>query len=61
RLAKQAQAREAARHLQAELPEDAHGFSELVERAQNELQDRQRASAALDDAISERLGGKRDD
>ena len=45
----------------AELPDDAHGFAELVERAQNELQDRQRASSALDDAISERLGGKRDD
>ena len=50
-----------AQQLGAELPDDAHGFAELVERAQNELQDRQRASSALDDAISDRLGGKRDD
>ncbi|KAG1252694.1 hypothetical protein G6F68_011670 [Rhizopus microsporus] len=61
RQAKRDQAQEAAQQLQAELPGDAHGFAELVERAQNELQDRQRASAALDDAISDRLGGKRDD
>ncbi|CRQ80855.1 MULTISPECIES: ATP-binding protein [Stenotrophomonas] len=61
RQAKREQARQAAQQLGAELPDDAHGFAELVERAQNELQDRQRASSALDDAISDRLGGKRDD
>ena len=61
RQAKREQASLAAQQLGAELPDDAHGFAELVERAQNELQDRQRASSALDDAISDRLGGKRDD
>ena len=61
RQAKQAQARDAAQLLQRELPADAQGFAELVEQAANELMDRKRASSALDDAISERLGGRRDD
>jgi len=61
RQAKREQAQHAAQQLQAVLPDNAHGFAELIDRAQNELTDRERASAALDDAISERLGGKRDD
>ena len=61
RQAKREQARQAAGQLQAVLPDSAHGFAELVDRAQGELHDRQRASAALDEAISERLGGRRDD
>ncbi|PKH70604.1 ATP-binding protein [Stenotrophomonas sp. Betaine-02u-21] len=61
RQAKQAQARDAAGQLQQALPEDAHGFAALVEQASTELLDRKRASSALDDAISERLGGRRDD
>lgn len=61
RQAKREQARLAAQQLQAALPDSAQGFAELLDRAQGELHDRQRASSALDDAISERLGGKRDD
>jgi len=61
RQAKREQAQQAAQQLQAVLPDNAQAFAELVDRAHAELQDRQRASAALDDAISERLGGKRDD
>ena len=61
RQTKREQARQSAQQLQATLPDNAQAFAELIDRAQGELQDRQRASAALDDAISERLGGKRDD
>ena len=61
RQARQAQAREAAQQLQQTLPETAQAFAELVEQAAIELQDRKRASSALDEAISERLGGRRDD
>ena len=61
RQAKREQARQSAQKLQATLPDTAQAFAELIDKAQGELQDRQRASAALDDAISERLGGKRDD
>ncbi len=61
RQAKHEQARQAAGKLQETVPDDAHGFAQLIARAQGELDNRQQAAAALDDAITERLAGKQDD
>ena len=61
RQAKHDQARQAAEKLQETVPDDAHGFAQLIARAQGELDNRQQAAAALDDAITERLAGKQDD
>ncbi|MFN4161858.1 MAG: ATP-binding protein, partial [Stenotrophomonas sp.] len=49
RQAKRDQASQAAAKLQDALPDDAHGFAQLISRAQGELDNRQQAAAALDD------------
>ncbi|WP_369348930.1 ATP-binding protein [Stenotrophomonas sp. JAG2] len=61
RLAKRSQANHASRELGETLAETAHGFAEQLARAQARLDDGQRAAAELDEAIAERMGGKRDD
>ncbi|MCD7100165.1 SbcC/MukB-like Walker B domain-containing protein [Stenotrophomonas sp. MMGLT7] len=61
RLAKRAQAEQAARQLGLVLADNAHGFAAQVEQAQRLLEDGQRAAAERDEAIAERMAGRRED
>ncbi|MFT4249304.1 MAG: ATP-binding protein [Pseudomonas sp.] len=61
RLHRRTQAEQACRLLEQVLAGSAHGFAEQAAAARALLEDGQRAAAELDEAISERIAGKRDD
>lgn len=61
RIKKRTQAEQACRLLEQPLAGNAHGFAEQAAAARALLEDGQRAAAGLDEAISERIVGRRDD